>query len=70
MMITLAVDWRVFAELICGRRLPAESRLDVLVNNAGCFYCPPSLTEDGFTVTFQTNYLGKQPERTADAGTS
>ncbi|XP_037072429.1 retinol dehydrogenase 12-like [Pollicipes pollicipes] len=36
-----------------------ESQLDILINNAGCFYCPPSLTEDGFTVTFQTNYLGK-----------
>ncbi|KAL1512771.1 hypothetical protein ABEB36_002303 [Hypothenemus hampei] len=29
-----------------------------LVNCAGVFYHPPELTEDGFEVTFQTNYLG------------
>ncbi|XP_050300312.1 retinol dehydrogenase 12-like [Anthonomus grandis grandis] len=29
-----------------------------LVNCAGVFYLPHSLTEDGFEVTFQTNYLG------------
>lgn len=30
-----------------------------LVNNAGVFYHPQQLTEDGFDVTFQTNYLGE-----------
>lgn len=30
-----------------------------LVNNAGVFYYPQELTEDGFDVTLQTNYLGK-----------
>ncbi|XP_039281601.1 retinol dehydrogenase 11-like [Nilaparvata lugens] len=29
-----------------------------LINNAGVFYCPYSVTEDGFEITFQTNYLG------------
>nr|CAI5861681.1 unnamed protein product [Callosobruchus analis] len=29
-----------------------------LVNNAGIFYHPYSVTEDGFEVTLQTNYLG------------
>lgn len=29
-----------------------------LVNNAGVFYHPQELTEDGFDVTLQTNYLG------------
>ncbi|KAK9869196.1 hypothetical protein WA026_002944 [Henosepilachna vigintioctopunctata] len=29
-----------------------------LVNNAGIFYHPQELTEDGFEITFQTNYLG------------
>ncbi|CAG9762181.1 unnamed protein product [Ceutorhynchus assimilis] len=32
--------------------------LFALVNNAGVFYHPQQLTEDGFDVTFQTNYLG------------
>lgn len=29
-----------------------------LVNNAGIFYHTQQLTEDGFDITFQTNYLG------------
>lgn len=29
-----------------------------LVNNAAVFYHPQGLTEDGFEITFQTNYLG------------
>ncbi|XP_072391056.1 retinol dehydrogenase 12-like [Diabrotica undecimpunctata] len=29
-----------------------------LVNNAGVFYHPQDLTEDGFEITLQTNYLG------------
>lgn len=29
-----------------------------LVNNAGIFYNPPTLTEDNFDITYQTNYLG------------
>lgn len=30
-----------------------------LVNNAGIFYHPHTITEDGYELTFQTNYLGK-----------
>ncbi|XP_044265412.1 retinol dehydrogenase 12-like [Tribolium madens] len=29
-----------------------------LVNNAGIFYHPHTVTEDGYEITFQTNYLG------------
>lgn len=32
-----------------------------LVNNAGIFYYPQELTEDGFDVTLQTNYIGMTP---------
>lgn len=32
-----------------------------LVNNAGVFYYPQQLTEDGYDVTLQTNYIGKIP---------
>lgn len=38
--------------------LKDETVLDILVNNAGVFYHPSQLTEDGFDVSFQTNYLG------------
>lgn len=30
-----------------------------LVNNAGVFYHPQGLTEDGFEITLQVNYLSK-----------
>lgn len=30
-----------------------------LVNNAGVFYYPQSLTDDGYEATLQINYLGK-----------
>lgn len=45
---------RTFAEDI----LQSENRLDVLVNNAGVFGVPRSLTEDGFESTFGINHLG------------
>ncbi len=35
-----------------------ESRIDILINNAGVFMCPKSKTEDGFEMQFQVNYLG------------
>ncbi|XP_040061922.2 retinol dehydrogenase 11-like [Ixodes scapularis] len=40
--------------------LLTEPRLDVLINNAGMVYQGKKLqlTEDGYEVTFQTNYLG------------
>ncbi|XP_032789364.2 retinol dehydrogenase 12-like isoform X2 [Daphnia magna] len=36
----------------------ACSTVDLLINNAGVFFHPPSETVDKFDVTFQTNYLG------------
>jgi NAD(P)-dependent dehydrogenase (short-subunit alcohol dehydrogenase family) len=37
--------------------LATESRIDVLVNNAGVV-SPKALTEDGFEMNFGTNHLG------------
>ncbi|GAB6022447.1 hypothetical protein CHUAL_006560 [Chamberlinius hualienensis] len=35
-----------------------EKQLDILINNAGVYYMPKAVTEDGFDVVYQTNYLG------------
>ncbi|XP_054485771.1 retinol dehydrogenase 14 [Agelaius tricolor] len=42
----------------CHRVLQEESRLDVLINNAGIFQCPYMKTEDGFEMQFGVNHLG------------
>ncbi|XP_008822417.1 retinol dehydrogenase 14 [Nannospalax galili] len=42
----------------CGELLQEESRLDVLINNAGVFQCPYMKTEDGFEMQFGVNHLG------------
>ena len=38
--------------------LGAESRLDLLINNAGIMIPPPSKTEDGFEIQFGVNFIG------------
>jgi NAD(P)-dependent dehydrogenase (short-subunit alcohol dehydrogenase family) len=35
-----------------------ESRLDLLINNAGVMIPPPSKTEDGFEIQFGVNFVG------------
>ncbi|XP_041814342.1 retinol dehydrogenase 14b [Chelmon rostratus] len=35
-----------------------ESKIDVLINNAGIYQCPYSKTEDGFEMQFGVNHLG------------
>lgn len=36
----------------------SESRLDVLINNAGIMACPYSTTKEGYEVQFGTNHMG------------
>lgn len=43
-----------FAEKV----IASESRLDLLVNNAGVMIPPPSKSEDGFELQFGVNFLG------------
>jgi NAD(P)-dependent dehydrogenase (short-subunit alcohol dehydrogenase family) len=38
--------------------IKAESRLDLLINNAGIMIPPPSKTEDGFEIQFGVNFIG------------
>ncbi|KDQ21285.1 hypothetical protein BOTBODRAFT_197762 [Botryobasidium botryosum FD-172 SS1] len=38
--------------------LEKETRLDILINNAGIMATPYELTKDGFEMQFQSNYLG------------
>lgn len=38
--------------------LESETRLDVLINNAGCFPAEKLTTEDGMEYQMQSNYLG------------
>ena len=45
---------RTFADKI----LNLESRVDVLINNAGVLMCPYQKTKDGFEMQFGTNHLG------------
>jgi NAD(P)-dependent dehydrogenase (short-subunit alcohol dehydrogenase family) len=45
---------KAFADML----LNAESRLDLLINNAGIMIPPQSKTEDGFEIQFGVNFLG------------
>lgn len=38
--------------------LAEESKLDILINNAGVMACPKGLTKDGFDLQLGTNHLG------------
>lgn len=38
--------------------LRTESRLDLLINNAGIMIPPPSKTEDGYEIQFGANFVG------------
>ncbi|XP_071787281.1 retinol dehydrogenase 14-like [Asterias amurensis] len=44
--------------MFCKTFLKTEKRLDVLINNAGVFFCPQMVTEDGFEYHFGVNHLG------------
>jgi NAD(P)-dependent dehydrogenase (short-subunit alcohol dehydrogenase family) len=48
----LAQMKRVAAEIAA-----AESRIDVLINNAGALFTPRQVTEDGLELTFATNHV-------------
>lgn len=38
--------------------LESESKINLLINNAGVMMCPKQITEDGNELQFQTNHLG------------
>ena len=42
----------------CEHVLEEESRIDILINNAGIMACPYWKTEDGFEMQFGVNHLG------------
>jgi NAD(P)-dependent dehydrogenase (short-subunit alcohol dehydrogenase family) len=45
---------KAFAEMV----IAAESRLDLLINNAGIMIPPQAKTEDGFEIQFGVNFVG------------
>uniref|UniRef100_A0A3P8SKN2 Retinol dehydrogenase 14b n=1 Tax=Amphiprion percula TaxID=161767 RepID=A0A3P8SKN2_AMPPE len=42
----------------CDEIKDEESKIDVLINNAGVYHCPYTKTEDGFEMQFGVNHLG------------
>jgi retinol dehydrogenase 12 len=51
------VDLKLFCLIFCRFR-EEESKLDILINNAGVMVCPHSLTKDGFETQIGVNHLG------------
>lgn len=56
----LSLDLASFASIKAAARtfMSSESRLDILMNNAGIMDTPKGLTEDGYEVQFGTNSMG------------
>ena len=56
----LELDLASFASIksAAAKVLNSESRLDILINNAGIMMVPEGLTEDGYEIQFGTNVLG------------
>lgn len=42
----------------CEEIMKEESRIDILINNAGIYQCPYTKSEDGFEMQFAVNHLG------------
>ncbi|RXN17590.1 retinol dehydrogenase 14-like protein [Labeo rohita] len=42
----------------CEEIIKEESRIDILINNAGIYQCPYTKSEDGFEMQFTVNHLG------------
>ncbi|XP_036150625.1 retinol dehydrogenase 11-like [Monomorium pharaonis] len=42
----------------CAKKLMKEPAIHILVNNAGIMFTPYQITEDGFEIQLQSNYLG------------
>ncbi|XP_067277430.1 retinol dehydrogenase 14a [Pseudorasbora parva] len=44
--------------IFCEELIKEESRIDILINNAGIYQCPYTTSEDGFEMQFAVNHLG------------
>lgn len=59
-VIFLELDLACFASVkaAAAKFISVESRLDILINNAGIMMVPEGLTKDGYEIQFGTNVLG------------
>ena len=59
-MIVVKMDLSSLASIkSCVDRLnKSETKIDVLINNAGVMMCPMTRTEDGFEMQIGTNHFG------------